>query len=108
RGSVRRSSITLALGLGKPGTCVPPPGSGPPLRNDASVRDKLGCDEWIGFEAQRGLLGLVAIGNQPSEEMHTEVVGTAVTRVLDLTDILELIDDRFDERPLAEEELVGE
>jgi len=37
-----------------------------------------------------------------------EVEGTAVTRVLDLGDILELIDDGLDEGAFAQEQLIGE
>ena len=40
--------------------------------------------------------------------MHQEVDRAAVTRVLDLADILELIDDGLDERAFAQEQLVGE
>jgi len=58
-------------------------------------------------EAERRLLGLVAIGNQASEQVDEEVEWTAVTRVLDLADILELIDDGLDEGALAQEQLVG-
>ena len=40
--------------------------------------------------------------------MHEEIVRAAVARVLDLTDILELVEDGLDERAFAQEQLVGE
>ncbi len=40
--------------------------------------------------------------------MHKEVVRAAVTGVLDLADVLELIVDGLDERALAQQKLVGE
>ncbi len=43
-------------------------------------------------EMQRGLLGLVAIGDEAREQVDEEVGGTAMARVLDLTDVLELVD----------------
>ena len=49
-------------------------------------------------EVQRRLLGLVAVGDKASEQMDDEVERTAVAGMLDLADILELIDDRLDER----------
>ena len=57
---------------------------------------------------QRGFLGLVAIGSEARKQVDQEVVWAAVARVLDLADILELINDRLDERAFAQEQLVGE
>ena len=56
---------------------------------------------------QRGLLGLVAIGDEAGEQMDEEIERTAMARVLDLADVLELIDDRLDQGAFAQEELVG-
>jgi hypothetical protein len=47
----------------------------------------------VKIEVERRLLGQVAIGRKASEQMHAEVDGAAVTRVLDLADVLELVDD---------------
>jgi hypothetical protein len=55
-------------------------------------------DEWTSSEAQQRLLGLVAIGDEPREQVDNEVDRAAMARVFDLADVLELIDDRFDER----------
>jgi|GEM_PF-6362670 len=46
----------------------------------------------MGIEMRRGLLGLMAIGNEATEQMHEEIERTAVARVLNLADVLELID----------------
>jgi hypothetical protein len=64
--------------------------------------------EQIWVEMERGLLGQVRVRRQPCQEMDEEVERAAVTRVFDLTDILELVMNRLDERPLAEQELVGQ
>lgn len=40
--------------------------------------------------------------------MHHEIVGTAMARMLNLADILELIVDRFDQRPFAQEQLISQ
>jgi hypothetical protein len=50
----------------------------------------------------------MAIGDQAGEQMDEEVERTAVARVLDLADILELIDDGLDEGALAQEQAIGE
>lgn len=63
--------------------------------------------EEIIVEMERRLLGLTAVGNETGQQMHEEIVGTTVARVLDLTHILELIMDGFDERTLAPQQLIG-
>src|SRR6185312_4428361 len=40
--------------------------------------------------------------------MHQEVERTAMASMLDLADVLELVVDRLDERPFAQQELVGQ
>jgi hypothetical protein len=62
----------------------------------------------MGSEVQRRLLGLVAIRDEACEQVNEEIAGAAVARVLDLRDVLELVEDRLDERPLAKQEPVGE
>ena len=57
---------------------------------------------------QRGLLGLVRVGNEPCEEMRQEIVRAAMTGVLDLADVLELVVDTLDDRPLTQQQLVSE
>jgi hypothetical protein len=55
---------------------------------------------------QGGLLGLMAIGDQPAQEVDEEIVGAAVAGMLNLADILEFIVDALDDRPLAQEQFV--
>ena len=48
----------------------------------------------------------MTVGDQPRQEVDQEVEGTAMAGMLDLTDVLELVIDRLDQRPFAEQELV--
>lgn len=50
----------------------------------------------------------MAIGDETREQVDNEVERAAVARVLDLRNVLELIDNRLDERPLAQQEPIGE
>lgn len=50
----------------------------------------------------------MAIGGGSSEQMDQEVARAAMTRVLDLADVLELIIDTLDNCPFAQQQLVGE
>jgi hypothetical protein len=43
-----------------------------------------------------GFLGLMAVGNEATEEIDEEVRDAAMARVLDLRDVLQLIDNGFD------------
>src|SRR5580765_2172950 len=52
---------------------------------------------------ERQLLGLVAVGVQPGQEVRQECLGPASVTVLDLADVLELVVDALDERPLAQQ-----
>ena len=47
-------------------------------------------------------LGLVTIGDEAAEEIDEEVGRTAVAGMFDLRDVLELIEDRFDNGPFTE------
>ncbi len=53
-----------------------------------------------------GFLWLVGAGDQTGvytgEQVDDEAIHTAVTRVVDLADILELVVDRFNQRPLSQ------
>jgi hypothetical protein len=60
------------------------------------------------IEAERGPLGVVAIGSEASEQVDEEVDGARGARVLDLADVLVLIDDGLNERALAQEQVVRE
>jgi len=50
---------------------------------------------------ERGLLRLVAVGNQSAEDVNEAMNRTAVAGMLDLRDVLELVDDRLNNRTLA-------
>ena len=43
----------------------------------------------------------MAVGNEPCDQVDQEVDGTAMARMLDLTDIFELIVDGLDDGSLA-------
>jgi len=48
----------------------------------------------------------MAVSDQPGNQVHQEVDRTAMARMLDLTDVLELVIDGFDDGPLAQEQFV--
>lgn len=50
----------------------------------------------------------MAVGNQAAQYIDAEVDRTAMTGMLDLGDVLELVDDRFNHGTLASQQLVGE
>jgi hypothetical protein len=49
---------------------------------------------------------LMAVGNEPGNQMHDKIHGTAMTRVLDLRNILELVDNGLDNGPFTHQEFV--
>ncbi len=48
----------------------------------------------------------MAVGNEPGDQVDQEIDRAAMARMLDLTDVLELIIDGLDNRSLAQEEFV--
>ena len=56
---------------------------------------------------QTWLFVLMAVSNQPSDEMDDKIGWAAVTRMLNLRDILDLVDDRLNDGPFAEQQLIG-
>ncbi len=50
----------------------------------------------------------MTIGNETRDKIDQEVDRTAMARMLNLTEVLELIIDRLDESPLAKKQFVGE
>ena len=56
--------------------------------------------------AQRGLLLLVAVGNQARHQIHHEPGDAAMPTVLNLADVLQLVIDRLDQRPLPQHQLL--
>lgn len=49
---------------------------------------------------------LMTVGDEPSQQMHHEIGGTAMARMLDLRIVLDLVDDRLDNRSFAQQKLV--
>ena len=49
---------------------------------------------------------LMAVGNEPSDQMHHKIDGTAMARVLNLRNILELIDNGLDNRSFAQQQFI--
>ncbi|GAC1467016.1 MAG: hypothetical protein PVS3B3_07160 [Ktedonobacteraceae bacterium] len=56
---------------------------------------------------QTWLFVLVTVGKKPSNEMDDKIGWAAVTRMLNLRDILELVDDRVNDGPFTEQQLIG-
>src|SRR5215471_15588323 len=71
-----------------------------------SVRDKLTGARDEGIQVQRGFLGLVAVGDERGQQLDQAVERTALARVFDLADVLELIDKRLDNRALAQQQRI--
>ena len=49
---------------------------------------------------------LMTVGNEPGNQMHHKMGGTAMTGMLDWRNILELVDNRFNNGSFAQQELV--
>ncbi len=63
-----------------------------------SNQPELGLSRWRKSEVniEGGLLGLIALGNQATENIDHEVSGAAMPGTLNLGDVLELVNDGFD------------
>ena len=59
------------------------------------------------MEVKGGFLGLVTRGDETTEEIDEEVGRTAAAGMFDLGDVLELIKAGFDNRPFAQQQLLG-
>ena len=59
-----------------------------------------------GGELEGGLLRLMAIGNQATEEIDEEGGGAAMAGVFDLGDVFELVEDGLDTGPFAQYQLI--
>ncbi len=55
-----------------------------------------------------GLLGLVTIGNQSTDDINQKVGRAAMPGMFNLSLVFQLVVDRFDEHPLAQEEFICE
>lgn len=53
-------------------------------------------------------LRLKAVGNQPGDQMSHEIDGAAMTGVFNLRDVLELINDGFNDGALTQQQLVAQ
>ena len=51
-------------------------------------------------------LGLVAVGDEATEEIDEEVAGAAMAGVFDLGDVFELVEDGFDNRAFTQQYFV--
>jgi len=58
------------------------------------------------MKIERGFLLLIRIGDQGRQQIYNKVCNAAVARMLDLTNILELVVDRLAQGALAQQELV--
>lgn len=54
------------------------------------------------IEMQTGLFVLMTVGKEPSDQMDDKIGRAAVTRVLNLRNILELIDDGLNDGSFAQ------
>ncbi len=57
-------------------------------------------------ERNRGLLGLIAIGNQSAQNVDSSIDWRAMARMLDLRNVLQLVDDGLNDGTLAEHQTV--
>ena len=62
----------------------------------------------MSIKVKRGFLGLMAVSDQPTQEIDTEIERTAMTGMLNLRDVLELVVNGFDDGTSAEQQLVTE
>ena len=53
------------------------------------------------IEMQAWLSVLMRVGKQTTRQMNDKIRRAAMTRVLNLRDVLELVNNRFDDRSLA-------
>jgi hypothetical protein len=58
------------------------------------------------LQPESRLLGLMAVSNEPSDQVDQEVDWATMAGMLDLADVFELIIDGLDDRPLAQEGFV--
>ena len=49
---------------------------------------------------------LMAVGTEPGGQMHDKIDRTALARVLNVLDILELVDNGLDNRTFAEQQFI--
>ena len=55
---------------------------------------------------QTWLFVLMAVSNESGDQVHHEIHRTAMTRVLDLRNILELVENGLNNRALAQQQFV--
>ena len=64
------------------------------------------CPRKSEIKVERGLLGLMTVCDQAADEIDREIDRTAVTRMLNLGDVFELVNNGLDDGTLAGQELV--
>src|SRR2546430_2476525 len=55
---------------------------------------------------QPWFLVLMAVGNQPGHQMNDKIERAAMSRMLNLRNVFELVDNRLDDDPFAQEQLL--
>jgi hypothetical protein len=75
---------------------------------DVRLNEDWELGEFLGAKIKRGLLGLIGVGDKARYQIDQEVARATVAGRLDLRDILERIVHALDERPLAQQQLVGQ
>ena len=60
------------------------------------------------IDVERGLLGLETVSDQATEEMDDKIRWAAMTRMLDLADVLELVVDGLNDGPFVYQQPIGE
>ena len=58
------------------------------------------------METKRRFLRLAAVGNQAAKQIDEEIHRAAMTRVLDLRDIFQLVNNCLDNRALSQQNLI--
>ncbi|MBD1825895.1 hypothetical protein H6F51_25820 [Cyanobacteria bacterium FACHB-DQ100] len=59
-------------------------------------------------DGNEGLLRLMAVGNQATDQVDQAVNRETMARMLNLRDVLELVDDRLDDGAFSEKQAVFE
>jgi hypothetical protein len=78
------------------------------VRQQYRGRDKVDHLEGEVVQIEGRLLGLMAEGSRACQQVHQKVERAAMAGMLDLADVLESVHDRLDDRPLTQEQLVGQ
>ena len=58
------------------------------------------------IKVQTGLFVLMTVSNKPSQQMHDKIERATMAGMPDLRDILELVNNRFNDRSLAQQQFI--